>query len=69
MRVLDIMDETVGGLGLVLTATLIAVTFTWFMEGGDLAEEMGRGRRVALPIAKYAVPAVMAMTLLAWALL
>ncbi len=29
----------------------------------------GRAWRVALPIAKYAVPAVMAMTLLAWALL
>ena len=56
VRVLDIMDDTVGGLGLVLTATLIAVTFTWFMDGRALAEEMGRGRRLALPIAKYAVP-------------
>jgi len=69
VRVLDIMDETVGGLGLVLTATLIAVTFTWFIDGRALAEEMGRGRWLALPIAKYAVPAVMAMTLLARALL
>ena len=69
VRVLDIMDETVGGLGLVLTATLIAVTFTWFIDGRALAEEMGRGRWLALPIAKYAVPAVMAMTLLARVLL
>ena len=69
VRVLDIMDETVGGLGLVLTATLIAVIFTWFMDGRGLSEEMGRGSRVALSIAKYAVPAVMATTLLARTLL
>ena len=63
MRILDIMDEVVGGFGLVLTATLIAVTFTWLLDDRLLHKEIGAGSRFVLPIVKYAVPAVMALTL------
>lgn len=63
IRILDIMDETVGGFGLVLTATLIAVTFTWLLDDELLRREIGRGSRLILPMVKYAVPAVLALTL------
>lgn len=63
MRILDIMDETVGGFGLVLTATLIAVTFTWLLDDRLLHKEIGMGSRFVLPMVKYAVPVVMALTL------
>jgi NSS family neurotransmitter:Na+ symporter len=63
IRILDIMDETVGGFGLVLTATLIAVTFTWLLDDELLRREIGRGSRLILPMVKYAVPAVLALAL------
>jgi len=63
MRILDIMDETVGGFGLVLTATLIAVTFTWLLDDELLRREIGWGSRLIFPMVKYAVPAVLALTL------
>ena len=63
IRILDIMDETVGGFGLVLTATLIAVTFTWLLDDELLRREIGWGSWLILPMVKYAVPAVLALTL------
>ncbi|NPV63578.1 MAG: sodium-dependent transporter [Methanotrichaceae archaeon] len=64
IRILDLMDETLGGLGLMLTASLIAVTFAWSLDQGVLCKEIGTGSSVVLPVTKYIVPVVLAILLL-----
>jgi NSS family neurotransmitter:Na+ symporter len=62
IRVLDLMDETVGTMALPVTAFLIAVVFTWFAGRGLLEEEMGSEPgwlKVVYPVAKYLVPVVL----------
>jgi len=63
-RILDLMDETVGNSGLILTALLIAVTFTWFTEREALSREIGRGSMIILAVTRYTVPVVLALVLL-----
>jgi len=63
VRILDLMDETVGTMGLPLTALLTAVVFTWYAGSGMLAEEMEGEQgwlKVVVPVTKYLVPVVLA---------
>ena len=63
IRVLDFMDETVGTLGLPVTALLLAVTFTWFLSRDVLVQEIGPGlARVIHPLCKFVIPAVLIIT-------
>lgn len=61
-RVLDIMDETLGTLGLPLGALIIAVTFRWLLSADLLEGQLkkdGLARRLLPPATKYAIPAVL----------
>ena len=63
IRVLDLLDETVGTLGLPLTALLLAVIFTWFVSRETLAAEIGlRAARVVYSACRYVIPAVLVIT-------
>ena len=56
--VLDWMDETVGTLGLPVTALLIAVVFTWFQNRETVREQLGDAPLLR-PLLRYAIPAVL----------
>jgi neurotransmitter:Na+ symporter, NSS family len=60
--VLDLMDETVGTLGLPVAALLLAVAFTWFVSRDVLAAEIGAGpARVVHPLCRFVIPAVLVL--------
>lgn len=57
VRFLDLMDESVGALALPVTATLIAVVFTWYQDRDAVAAQIGTG--IVESIAKYVIPVVL----------
>lgn len=65
MRILDLMDETVGTLGLPVTAMLVAVAFTWFIPKRMLEDEIG-GKHLLVsfiyPVCKFVIPTVLFTT-------
>jgi len=64
IRILDLMDGTVGTMALPVTALLIAVVFTWYAGRGLLAEELGSEPgwlKMVEPVAKYLAPAVLGL--------
>ena len=63
IRVLDLMDNFLGNIGLVVTALLISITFTWLLERDALKQEIGRGSWIVLAITRYAVPLVLTLIL------
>lgn len=61
-RVLDLLDETVGTLGLPIAAFLVAMVFRWFMDEHLLHSQLGvlNGWMRSLPfLTKYAIPTVL----------
>ncbi len=63
IRVLDFMDETIGTLGLPVTALLLAIIFTWFVPKDVLAGEIGPViARLVHPICKFIIPVVLLLT-------
>ena len=69
VRILDLLDETVGTIALPVTALLIAVVFTWYAGKGLLEEEMGSEPgwlKVVYPITKYLAPVVLVVITIAW---
>ncbi len=66
IRVLDAVDESVGTVGLLLTALLLTVVFAWFQPYERLREQVGN--RAVLALAKYALPPVLLAVLGARAL-
>ncbi|MBN1195107.1 MAG: sodium-dependent transporter [Methanomicrobiaceae archaeon] len=65
VRILDFMDETVGELGLPVSAFLIAVIFTWFIPRTALEAQIGGGGmwlRLVWPLCRYLIPAVLILT-------
>lgn len=64
--VLDIMDETIGTLGLHLAAAILAIAFTWFLPRGVFEAEIGRDSaltRLAFLLCKYVIPTVLLLTI------
>ena len=64
--VLDIMDETVGTLGLHLAAAILAIAFTWFLPRVIFESETGRVtvlNRIIFFLCKYLIPAVLLLTI------
>lgn len=60
--VLDFMDETIGTLGLYLTAIIIAVAFTWFLPhktGGAKPAAGSTIKRAVFFVCKYIIPVTM----------
>lgn len=63
IRVLDFMDETIGTLGLPITATLLAIVFTWFLDKDVLADEIGLSlARIIHPLCRFVIPGVLIIT-------
>jgi NSS family neurotransmitter:Na+ symporter len=66
IRWLDIMDDTVGTMGLLLTAILISVSFSWILEKSRFGEVMGgpsHMHRLIRPLTRYLIPAVLLVAL------
>ena len=64
--VLDIMDETIGTLGLHLVAAILALAFTWFLPRELFEAEIGRSsllNRLIFTLCKYIIPAVLIITI------
>lgn len=55
--VLDLMDETVGSLGLPVTAVVIAVVFGWYQDRETLVSQLGHP--VAVPLVRIVIPLVL----------
>lgn len=69
-RIQDLLDDTVGTLGLPVAALLIAVIFTRRLARAAIEEEIGvqagrEWRRVILPAVRYVIPAVLVAVTLA----
>lgn len=63
IRVLDFMDETIGTLGLPITATLLAIVFTWFLKKDVLADEIGISlARFIHPLCRFVIPGILIIT-------
>ena len=64
--VLDFMDETIGTLGLLLAAAIVAIAFTWFLPREVFEAETGRVTRLnqlVFFLCKYVIPAVLVITI------
>jgi NSS family neurotransmitter:Na+ symporter len=64
--ILDIMDETIGTLGLHLAAAIIALAFTWFLPRQVLEAETGRISdlsQLVFFLCKYVIPTVLLITI------
>jgi NSS family neurotransmitter:Na+ symporter len=66
IRWLDVMDDTVGTMGLILTAVLISLSFSWIL-GKDRFREVVRGttfaHRAIRPLTRYIIPVVLLIAL------
>jgi NSS family neurotransmitter:Na+ symporter len=63
---LDVMDETVGTLGLHIAAILLAVLFTWFLSPDVFWSELGKStrlNRIIFFLCKYVIPAALLLTI------
>lgn len=66
LPVLDLMDETVGSLGLHVAALLLAVAFTWFLKEDLFSSYLGgptRLNRLLFFFCKYLIPAGLLITI------
>ena len=65
-RVLDLMDVSVGTIGLPIAALLVAITFRWFIADDVLAGQTNLSKRwlgLLSPLTKYVIPiALLAIT-------
>lgn len=64
--VLDIMDETIGTLGLHSAAVILALAFTWFLPRQIFEEEVGRATlltRLVFTLCKFVIPATLVLTI------
>jgi len=63
---LDLMDETIGTIGLHLSAALVAIAFTWFLPREVFESETKQSflmSRVVFPLCKYVIPTVLLITI------
>lgn len=66
LPVLDLMDETVGSLGLHVAALLLAVAFTWFLKEDLFSAYLGgptRLNRLLFLLCKYLIPVGLLVTI------
>lgn len=60
IRILDLLDGTVGSYGLPLAGVLISVVFSWYLDRRDIELEIGEGwGRVVIVLTRYVVPLVL----------
>jgi NSS family neurotransmitter:Na+ symporter len=66
IRWLDIMDDTVGTMGLILTAVLTSVSFSWFLNATRYREVVGGTTlflRLIRPLTRFIIPPVLLIAL------
>jgi neurotransmitter:Na+ symporter, NSS family len=67
VKVLDILDEILGTMGLPIMALFIAIVFTWFLDKKVLASEISDSPRwqfVVFTATKYIIPAVLIIVII-----
>lgn len=67
LSILDLMDETVGTLGLHIAAILLAITFTWFLPEEVFSSHLGGAtllNRSLFFLCKYVIPAGLLITII-----
>ena len=67
MRILDIMDESLGTMGLPIMALFIAIVFTWFLDKKVLSSEISDSPHwqfVVFNATKYLIPAVIILVII-----
>lgn len=67
MKILDVMDESLGTMGLPIMALFIALVFTWFMDKKVLANEISDSKHwqlVVLTATKYIIPVVLILVII-----
>ncbi|MFY9800201.1 MAG: sodium-dependent transporter, partial [Methanoregula sp.] len=68
VKILDLMDETVGTLGLPIAAILLLISFAWFLPRKTLKAAFGGENSIVrwiIPLCRYVIPAVLIMTTIA----
>jgi NSS family neurotransmitter:Na+ symporter len=66
LRVLDLLDDTAGTLGLIITAILISLAFSWGLPREKFEEIIGEGGlpvRLVRPLCRYVIPSVLLFAL------
>lgn len=66
LRVLDLLDDTAGTLGLIITAILISVAFSWGLPREKFEAIIGEGGlpvRLIRPLCRYVIPSVLILAL------
>jgi neurotransmitter:Na+ symporter, NSS family len=64
-RILDVLDETLGTIGLPITALLITLVFTWFIQKKVITEELQDSEKwtnLVLYTAKFVIPVILIIT-------
>jgi len=67
MRILDMMDESLGTMGLPISAFVIALVFTWFMDNKKLSKEISDSEHwqfVVLTVTKYVIPVILILVII-----
>ncbi|MEM0492487.1 MAG: sodium-dependent transporter [Candidatus Thermoplasmatota archaeon] len=67
VKILDLMDETLGTYGLLFTAFFTSVVFTWFLDKEFMYDELKDAEgwvRIVYPAVKYIIPFVLVVTLI-----
>ncbi|MBS3748708.1 MAG: sodium-dependent transporter [Candidatus Thermoplasmatota archaeon] len=65
VRILDLLDETLGTIGLPITALLTTLVFTWFLQKKVFTEELLDSKwwtKLVLYMTKYVIPIVLLIT-------
>ncbi|MDD1679359.1 MAG: sodium-dependent transporter [Methanomicrobiales archaeon] len=66
IRWLDVMDDTIGTMGLIMTAILTSVSFSWFLDAPRFREVLNGSSlvyRMIRPLARYVIPPVLVIAL------
>lgn len=64
-RILDVLDETLGTIGLPITALLITIVFTWFIQKKIFTEELEGSKHwtnLVFYTTKYVIPVILLLT-------
>jgi SNF family Na+-dependent transporter len=62
--VFDLMDTLFGSIGLMVTALLISVSVTWFMDNGVMKDQMKKNThwnasKIVFVLVKYVIPIIL----------
>ncbi|MBN1861515.1 MAG: sodium-dependent transporter, partial [Candidatus Thermoplasmatota archaeon] len=67
MKILDLMDESLGTMGLPIMALFIALVFTWFMDNKVLSKQVSDSKHwqfIVLTATKYVIPVILILVII-----